>query len=189
MADEDRFKLANDRFAEVHRSDPRGRAPTYHETLASWVDRLAPGASIALRLAARAQHIGRHEMPRAEYPEGPAGYKRWRSECARRHAEIAGRILGEVGFDETVVARVGDLVTKKAFRTDAESQTLQDAVCLTFLELELEAFAKKHDDEKVVDILRKTLKKMSPEGQEAATKLARGLPLRLTSLLARVSPS
>jgi hypothetical protein len=185
MADEDRFKLADDRFAEIHRKDPRGHAATYHETLASWVDRLAPDSSVALRLAARSQHIGRYEMPRSAFPDGAAGYKKWRSECARRHAEIAAQILRDVGFEDATAARVGELIMKKGFKTDPESQTLQDAVCLTFLELELEPFATKHDDEKVLDILRKTLKKMSAEGQEAATKLARGLPLRLTSLLAR----
>jgi hypothetical protein len=44
-----------------------------------------------------------------------------------------------------------------------------------------------YTDDKVVDILKKTWKKMSPAGHDAAKKLARGLPLRLTSLIARAT--
>jgi len=53
---------------------------------------------------------------------------------------------------------------------------LEDAACLVFLENEIGAFAAQHADypqEKFVDILKKTWRKMSPRAQG----LARGLAL------------
>lgn len=187
MSDDARLQQAEAKFQEVHRTDPRGLAATYHETLASWVDRLAPGASLELRVAARCQHLRRWANPRSSYPEGVAGYKRWRSELSRTHAAEAGAILKEVGFDDVSIARVGELLTKRKLKSDPDTQSLEDAICLTFMELELEPFAAKHPDDKVVDILKKTWAKMSSTGHEAATKLARGLPLRLTELIARAT--
>ena len=45
-----------------------------------WLDRLAPEASEALRLAVFATHLGRHRLPRASRPLGRAGYLAWRRE-------------------------------------------------------------------------------------------------------------
>jgi hypothetical protein len=50
---------------------------------------------------------------------------------------------------------------------------MEDAVCLVFLEFEFDAFLEKHPDEdKAVEILEKTWKKMSPRGREAALTLS-----------------
>src|SRR5688572_18669971 len=64
----------------------------YGRRMSAWLERLAPDASEPLQVAVRAQHIQRWKIPRASYPEGRAGYRRWRSELARMHAELAGRI-------------------------------------------------------------------------------------------------
>src|SRR5258708_21957063 len=103
---------AGRRFEERHREDPRpaaGRARSYsswyHERLAAWVTRLAPDASEPLRLAAACQHIGRWTLPRTSFPDGLPGYKRWRSELARRHAGEAEAILRDVEYGDDVVSR------------------------------------------------------------------------------------
>ncbi len=185
----DSFKRAEHALAAVHAQDPRGGAggPThaerYHAAVARWVDVLDPAAPEAVRLAARAQHIRRWTRPRADFPEGPAGYKRWRTQLAIFHGEEATRILTHVGYDEAMCARVRDLLLKKRLRTDAETQLLEDAVCLTFLQLDFEPFASKHQDEKILDILKKTWAKMSPRGHDAARELAPQLPAHLRSLV------
>ena len=56
-------------------------------------------------------------------------------------------------------------------KKDEGTQTLEDVICLVFLEYYFEEFAAKHQDEKVINILRKTWKKMSPTGQAEAMKL------------------
>jgi hypothetical protein len=183
-----RFAAALARFARAHAEDPRGAVSRdYHARLGAWVERLAAPAEPgeALQLAAACQHIRRWTIPRDRFPEGVAGYKRWRSELARFHAGEAAAILAEVGYDEAAIARVRSLLLKKDLKGDAEVQLFEDAICLTFLEGELEAFAVKHDDAKLTGILQKTWAKMSPAGQRAALALVGSLPAELQALVAR----
>lgn len=157
----------------------------YARRMSAWLDRIAPGASDALKLAARAQHIGRWTSPRGDYPMDKAGYYKWRRALYAYHAETAGRLLAEAGFDAATIARVGALLRKENLKTDAEAQTLEDVACLVFLENFYTDFSRRHDDEKVVDILRKTWKKMSPAGHAAALDLAKALPEDRLKLIER----
>lgn len=187
-----RFQLAVARFQEAHCEDPvtveteDEQVPWsvhYHRRLVTWVRRLQPEASEALLLAAHCQHLRRWTIPRDRYPLGAAGYKRWRKTLAQYHAQEAGRILGEAGYDEVTIGRVQALLRKLRLKLDSESQLLEDAVCLVFLENEFEAFSRMHDDAKLADILRKTWRKMSPQGREAALAVAGSLPESLHALV------
>ena len=75
------------------------------------------------------------------------------------------------GYDEAAIQRVKDLLLKRGLKRDEEVQALEDVICLVFLEYYLEEFAAKHDEEKLIDIIRKTWNKMSPKGHEAALRL------------------
>ncbi len=153
------------------RSRPKELA---HAELASeWIERLQPQASEALRLAARAHHIRRWTLPRAGFPEGRVGYLRWRRELQLFHAREVDAILAHVGYDETIRARVRDLVQKRNLARDPEVQVLEDALCLVFLETQFHDLSHKLEAEKLLEVTRKTLAKMS----EAARELARELPL------------
>ena len=66
---------------------------------AEWIDRLVPDADDTLKLAARAHHLRRWELPRADYPEGRAGYLRWRRDQKRRHAADVEALLVAAGYD------------------------------------------------------------------------------------------
>jgi hypothetical protein len=147
------------------------RELVYSQRMTAWLTRLDPAAGEALQLAARAQHIRRWTRPRADYPMNRAGYHRWRTDVGRFHAETAGQIMHETGYDQAMIDRVGSLLRKEHLKTDAETQTLEDVICLVFLENYFADFASQHPREKVVEIVRKTWKKMSPRGQEAALKL------------------
>ena len=145
----------------------------------AWVERLDPDASVALRLAARAHHLGRWELPRSDYPEGRAGYLRWRRAQKDRHARDLIAILGAAGVHESVSARAAEIVAKKGLGTDEEVQTFEDAVSLAFLETELRPVVDRLDDDsKVADIVAKTLAKMSGAGRTQAQRLAAGLDER-----------
>lgn len=148
----------------------------YGRRMSHWLDRLEKEPSEALRLAVRAQHIGRWTIPRADYPLGTPGYYRWRRALAAFHAEKAGEILAAAGYDAATVARVGQLLRKENLKTDAEAQALEDAACLVFLENFFADFSRRYDDAKVIDILRKTWVKMSDQGHAAALQLAGALP-------------
>lgn len=143
----------------------------YAERMSQVLAALHPEASEPLRLAVRAQHIRRWTMPRDGYPEGRAGYHRWRNDLKRRHAEWAAEILTTTGYGADEIARVGALIRKENLKGDAEAQALEDAACLVFLEHYAEAFAAKHEREKTVEILRKTWGKMSEGGRDAALRL------------------
>ncbi|WP_282135654.1 DUF4202 domain-containing protein [Seonamhaeicola maritimus] len=130
-----------------------------------------PNASKALQIATRAQHISRWKIARDEYPMDRVGYLKWRETLKRMHAELTADILKQVGYDDQYVERVSQLISKKLIKKNEESQTLEDTVCLVFLDYYFEEFAAKHADDKVIDILQKTWKKMSNKGHEAALKL------------------
>lgn len=149
------------------------------ETLAA----LAPGASEELELAARAQHVARWRIPRSSYPEGREGYRAWRAALLDFHARLAGDVLRAAGYDEAALARVGALLRKQGIKRDPDAQTLEDVACVVFLRWYFDEFAAGHDDERLVDILRKTWHKMSPRGREAAAALELGG--RARRLLAR----
>lgn len=177
---EGRFLRAIARFDAIHAQDPapeasdargRPRALVEAERLSVWIDTLAPTASEALRLAARCQHLGRFRVPRSSYPEGRIGYLKWRSDLSRMHAETAAHILREVGYDDSVIADVTRIVRKQGLTSDSDVQTMEDALCLSFLEHEYPVFCEKHDDDKLVTILQKSWRKMSAEGRKRALEL------------------
>jgi hypothetical protein len=146
--------------------------------MSAWLEKLSPQASEPLKLAVRCQHIRRWAIARSAYPEGRVGYLRWRKEQSLAHAALAGGILGRAGYDGDTVERVQSLVKKEGIKHDPEAQLLEDVTCLVFLEYEFAAFAPKHDEAKLVDILQKTWLKMSPAGREAALALKLPAPLR-----------
>ena len=140
--------------------------------VAGWVARLAPDASPALQLAARAHHLRRWTSPRSDYPEGRAGYLRWRRDLYGIQAREAAAVLAAAAVDPGVIVRVASLVRKQDLARDPEVQTLEDAICLVFLETQLPAFIEPHDDDRVVAIITKTLAKMSEAGRTAAAQVS-----------------
>ena len=187
-----RFQKVVLRFDDAHREDPRlvtSQAEEtqwsllYHQRLSHWVEYLDPNASEALRLATRCQHIRRWMIPRSTYPEGVSGYRRWRSDLARFHADQAGQILREAGYENAMIGRVRDLLTKKGLKHDPEVQLFEDAICLVFLENEFSDFAGKHERDKLVRTLTKIWMKMSPRGHEVAKQLAGEFPKGLQELV------
>ena len=143
----------------------------YGQRMSAKLHNFFPEASTALQLAARSQHICRWKIPRNDYPMDRQGYKRWRLDLAAFHGETAGEILTANGYSNDTIQRVKDLLLKRSLKRDEEVQTLEDVICLVFLEYYIEDFATKHDEAKLIDILQKTWNKMSSKGHEAALKL------------------
>ena len=179
-----RFDAAIARFDAAHAEDPDQDACgqpaelVYAQRMSAWLAKLAPDASEALRLAVRCQHIRRWAIRRSDYPIGVAGYRKWRIDEAASHALTAGEILEELDFEAQTIQRVQALLRKEKLKQDAEVQLLEDVGCLVFLEHYFADFARKHDEAKLVEILRKTWGKMSPRGHEAALGLELSAPLR-----------
>ena len=175
---------AEDPNAEDENGAARPRELLYAERMSARLATLLPDASEALRLACRCHHLRRWEIPRASYPMDKKGYYQWRTTLGRFHAETAARILRETGYDAATIARVEAVVRKEKRTSDADTQALEDVAALVFLEHYFAAFAAKHDDDKLVVIVRKTWQKMSPRGHDVAAALAGSLPDRLQRIVA-----
>ncbi len=176
----ERFQQAIAAFDKLNSQDPNQeefegklypKEFLYAKRMSDRLLAFVPNASEALQLAARCQHICRWEIPRSTFPLGRKGYNQWRSKLKTFHSEKAVEILEEVGYEQLIIERVRFLVLKKQLKKDVETQALEDVICLVFLAYYFEKFAAKHPEEKVIDILRKTWRKMSPEGQQAALKI------------------
>jgi hypothetical protein len=165
---------AGDPATLLVRGEVRPKEQAHAELMTEWVHRLDPEASEAQLLAARAHHLRRWSIPRSSFPEGRAGYLRWRSTLQRQHAEEVAGILRDAGYDDHVVAEVQRLIRKEGLRRDPPEPAVQvheDALCLVFLETQCDDLAVDLGPDKAVDVLRKTLVKMSPAGIDAAASL------------------
>jgi hypothetical protein len=163
----DRFAAAIAAIDEANAGDPL--ALEHGRRAAAWVLRLDPGADEAQLLAARAHHLRRAAVPRSSYPDGRAGYLRWRRDAKERHAIEVAELLAAAGYEAELVARVQALVRKAT--KDAAAQVHEDAACLVFLETQLDPVADQLGDDHTVEVLRKTARKMSPDGLAAAAAL------------------
>jgi len=168
-----RFDAANadDPNIELVDGQPLPKELVYGQRMSARLSVFAPDASDVVRLAARAQHIRRWEVPRETYPAGRAGYLKWRTDLYKRHGEIAAAIMKDVGYDDATVTRVQTLLRKRGLKTDPEAQLLEDVICLVFLEHYFHEFAQKHSEEKLLPIVQKTWKKMSEQAHEAALQI------------------
>ena len=177
----DRFADAIRRIDEANAADPnvltvdgfpRPKEAAHAEMMTRWVRALRPDAGEPLLLAARAHHIRRWERPRDTFPAGREGYLRWRAALQRFHADALGEIMTGAGYDAADVKRAQDLVRKRGLGRDLDAQAMEDAMCLVFMETQLADFAGQlDDDDRMVEVLVSTWRKMSPEGRTAAQSL------------------
>lgn len=187
MIPKDKLQQAYDLFDAANQKDPNTevfqgkeypKELLYAKRMTQQLNSFAPNASEALQLTARCQHICRWEIARESYEMNREGYLRWRQELKRFHAEKAAAILEKVGYPNDMIQKVSFLLEKKQLKKNEETQTLEDVICLVFLEHYFEPFAAKHPEDKTIDILQKTWRKMSDKGHKAAL----GLPLSESTL-------
>jgi hypothetical protein len=166
---------AEDPVTIVVRGEQRPKEQAHAALATEWVQRLAPDASEALLLAARGHHLQRWRWPRSSYPDGRAGYLRWRRDLHEHHAALLAEILTSAGYDDATIERAQEIVRKKGLGRDPEVQVFEDALCLVFLETQLDDVAAKLDPATMEGVVRKTLVKMSEAGKAAAHTIP-GIP-------------
>ncbi len=158
----------------------------YSHRMSDMLERFAPAADDAMKLAIRAQHIQRWKSPRDAYPMDRIGYLKWRKDLYRFHAETAVGLLQQAGYGSDVLDRVGQAVAKKDIKNNPDTQLLEDVTDLVFIEHYMLEFAGKHPEygeEKWLDIIRKTWKKMSDEAHGFALSGKLTLPEPLIPLI------
>jgi hypothetical protein len=160
----------------------------YSHRMSDMLQRFAPDADDVGKLSIRAQHIQRWKSSRDDYPAGRQGYLKWRTDLYKFHAETAGNLLAQAGYDEETIERVKKAVGKRAIKVNPDTQLLEDVTDLVFIEHYMLEFAEKHqeyDEEKWLDIVRKTWKKMSVRAQEFALSGNIKLPEPLIPLITK----
>ena len=88
------------------------------------------------------------------------------------------------GYTASDIARVAMMIRKEQLKKDRDSQALENVVDVVFVEHYFDDFLAKYsgyDDDKIIDIVGKTLRKMSPKGHQVA--LALDLPERTRRLV------
>lgn len=156
---------------EVINGQSMPKEVVYAKRMTDCLNTVAPNASEALQLAARCQHIQRWVIPRKNYPMDIQGYNKWRNTLKKHHSQVAGEILQQVGYNSETIERVQFLVQKRQLKIDPEVQLLEDVICLVFIKYYFLDFARQHPEEKVIDIVQKTWRKITPAGQELALQL------------------
>ena len=191
IADQKRFEATLAAFDAANAEDPnreegQPKELLYAQRMSEMLARFAPDASEAVQLAVRAQHIQRWKTPRSSYPMDRQGYLQWRTGLYKFHAETAGRIMREAGYDEAAIERVKTAVGKKALKVNPDTQLLEDVTDLVFLEHYLAGFAARHpdyDEAKWIEIIRKTWQKMSQQARDFVLAGKVSLPETLTPLI------
>jgi hypothetical protein len=195
MTDAQKFRHAIDLIDAANAADPNletvdgkevPKELLYAQRMSEMLDRFAPDAPEAVKLAVRSQHIERWKIPRSNFPMDRTGYLMWRTSLYKFHAETAGRLMKEVGYDDETIARVQSAVGKRGIKVNPETQMLEDMAGLVFIEHYMLDFAGQHpeyDEAKWIGIIRKTWKKLSAQAREFALGGKIRLPEALVPLI------
>ncbi|MDD5249561.1 MAG: DUF4202 domain-containing protein [Rhodocyclaceae bacterium] len=195
ISDPQRFARAIALFDAANAEDPNQESADgktwpkellYAMRMSEMQQRFAPDASEAVRLACRAQHIQRWKTPRSAYPMTPEGYQAWRTGLYKFHADTAGSLMQQAGYDDEMIERVKKVIGKRGLKVNPETQLMEDVVDLVFIEHYMLGFAGQKPDyseEKWLDIIRKTWKKMSEAGHAFAVSGKIKLPEALVPLI------
>jgi hypothetical protein len=191
IANPERFAKAIALFDAANAQDPnqdegQPKELLYARRMTDMIGRFAPEASEVAQLAVRAQHIQRWTVPRSNYPLGKPGYFAWRTGLYQFHAQTAGALMRQAGYDEAMIEQVVAAVSKQGIKTNPDTQMLEDVSSLVFIEHYLLGFADQHaeySEEKWLGIIRKTWKKMSGTAHAFATTGGIKLPEALLPLI------
>jgi len=174
---------ANDPNAEASPDGPVAKELLYARRMSDCLAQFEPDAEEAVQLAVRAQHICRWKIPRDDYPMMREGYRQWRKDLGAFHAKTAGAVMREHGYAEAIIADVSSILKKERLKTNPSAQILEDVACLVFLEHYLDDFVQKHDEQKIVNIIRRTWGKMSEHAHQVAVALE--LPEHLSRVVGK----
>jgi hypothetical protein len=196
--DRQRFDQAIALFDAANAQDPRldsnddgqpiARELLYARRMSEMLDRYRPDADEVMRLAVRAQHIERWKSPRDRYPMDRNGYLQWRTQLYKFHADTAGQLLRQAGYDNDTIERVQAAVGKKGLKVNADTQLLEDVIDLVFIEHYMLPFAGQKPDyseDKWLNIIRKTWQKMSADAHAFALGGKLRLPQPLLPLISK----
>jgi len=182
------FDAANSEDPNIETADGKDwpKELLYSHRMSEMLERFTPSCDDPVKLAIRAQHIQRWKSPRSNYPMNREGYFKWRTELYKFHADTAGALMAEAGYNDADIDRAKQMVGKRGIKSNPDTQLLEDVADLVFIEHYMLDFASRHpeyDEEKWLEIIRKTWRKMSEQGQQFALSGKIKLPEPLIPLI------
>ncbi|SER58959.1 protein of unknown function [Nitrosomonas sp. Nm51] len=195
---EKRFDTATALIDAANREDPNTetcegkdwpKELLYAHRMSQMLERYAPDADDAVRIAVRAQHIQRWKSPRSDYPMNRKGYHQWRATLYSFHADTAAGLLEQAGYQQPFIARVKKIIGKQSLKTNPDAQLLEDVAGLVFLEHYLSGFAAGHpeyNEAKWSDITRRIWNKLSDQAHRFVQAGQITLPTPVDELLKKV---
>lgn len=144
----------------------------YSQRMTKELEAFKTDFSEELAIAVRAQHICRWQSKRTDYPAGKEGYLKWRFDLQKFHAEKVLTVLEQFDYNDVFKKNVSDIIQKKNLKKNPDTQTLEDVACLVFLKYYFTDFIAKFTEEKNIDIIQKTWRKMSEDGHSSALKIS-----------------
>ena len=186
-----RFQAAIALFDGANAEDPnldqgQPKELLYAQRMTEMIGRFAPDSTEVAQLAVRAQHIRRWTVPRNSYPMTKEGYYAWRTGLYKFHADTAGELMRQAGYDDAMIEQVKAAVGKRGIKTNPDTQMLEDVTSLVFIEHYMLGFAGQHaeyTEDKWIEIIRKTWRKMSDRAHAFATGGGVKLPAPLVPLI------
>lgn len=161
----------------------------YSHRMTEMLERYKPLSDHVIKLAIRGQHIQRWKSPRSAYPMNRQGYHQWRTSLYTFHADKVASLMAKAGFDEESLERVKKAVGKKQLKVNVDTQLLEDVASLVFMEHYMLALTGKHpeyEEQKWLDIITKTWRKMSSDAHEFVLAGNIKLPESLIPLIHKV---
>ena len=197
IENQERFQRAIALFDAANAEDPnqdegQPKELLYAQRMTEMLDRFVPEAPEVVQLAVRAQHIKRWAVPRNTYPMTKEGYHAWRTGLYKFHAETAGELMRQAGYDDAMIERVKKVVSKRALKVNPDTQLMEDIADLVFIEYYMLSFAAgkpDYDEARWLEIIRKTWKKMSDAAHAFALSGRVKLPEPLVPLITKAISS
>ena len=148
--------------ADPNQHDGQPLALVQGQLATVWLSRLDDNPVPPVIIAARAHHLLRWELARSGYPDGRAGYLQWRRDNKMVQANAAADIMSTHGYGDEAINMVGELLLRKGLGTDPNTQLVEDAACLVFVETQFDEMVERLGHAHMVDVVARTLNKMSP---------------------------
>lgn len=176
MITEDLYKKACLAIDEVHAEDTNKEIVDgvemaaeliYSRRMLGVLTEFSVDANFKMKLAVQCQHFERWTIARNLYPMDKKGYYQWRKAVLEYQINRMTEVLSNCGFATNNIHQISDILQNRGKKEHIDGQVLEDVACIVFVEWYLPAFAEKHDPEKVIDIVKKTTKKISEEGMIA----------------------
>jgi hypothetical protein len=176
MITEDLYKKACLAIDEVHAKDANielvdgvemAAELIYSQRMLKVLTEFLVDADYKISLAAQCQHFERWAVARSLYPMDKKGYFQWRKAIMEYQLKRTSEVLASCGIALNDIEGIRDVLQNRGKKDHVQGQVIEDVACIVFVEWYLAAFAAKHEQDKVIGIVKKTVKKISEEGMKA----------------------